>query len=145
MNSILSRTITGIFGLVIGGILNGCTNLLLINSQKTGAIDSLASASFFLLGIILGSCIGIVIGIAQFRVLKSLALGAGVTFLLYILFLSWIGGGDMYYAEGRKGVYFIFSIVLLDGCFVSLFVGLACNGLMKFFFQKNLETDSSLE
>jgi hypothetical protein len=51
----------------------------------------------------------------------------------------------MGYAEGRKGVYFIFSIVLIYGCFVSLLVGLVCNGLMKLFFQQNIETNSSLE
>jgi hypothetical protein len=153
MNNILSRVITGIIGLISGvifSILISYLSAYIVNATVPdgGGMMSgpgLTYAIFYIFGGILGSCVGTAIGVSQFKVLKSLALGAGVTFLLFLIFLGWIGGGDMGYAEGRKGVYFIFSIVLIYGCFVSLLVGLVCNGLMKLFFQQNIETNSSLE
>jgi MFS family permease len=145
MNSILSRVLTGVIGLIAGGVLNGVTVYLLLNSMKRGSVNGMTSITFLILGIILGVCIGAVVGVMQFKILKSLALGAGITFLIFSLFLSLVGIGDMSDAEERKALFYVFSIVLLDGCFVSLFVGLACNALMKLFFQQNLGTDSSLE
>jgi hypothetical protein len=150
MNSILNRIITGIIGLIIGGVLNAFIGLIpaYLGQVPKGQIQGYEVFAWFIFpfaGFIIGSCTGIAIGISQFKLLHSLALGAGITFLLFLLFLGWIGGGDMDYADGRKGVYFIFSLVLIDGCLISLLVSLACNGLIKLFFRQNLETDSSLE
>jgi hypothetical protein len=150
MSNIFSRVIAGIIGLVIGGVLNALIGLIpaYLGQVPKGQIvgyEVFAWIIFPFVGFIIGACVGMAIGVAQFKLVNSLALGTGITFLLFLLFLGWIGGGDMGYPEGRKGVYFIFSIVLLDGCFISFIVCLVCNALTKLYFRNNLETNSNFE
>jgi hypothetical protein len=90
MNNILSRVITGIIGLISGvifSILISYLSAYIVNATVPdgGGMMSgpgLTYAIFYIFGGILGSCVGTAIGVSQFKVLKSLALGAGVTFLL---------------------------------------------------------------
>jgi uncharacterized membrane protein YraQ (UPF0718 family) len=150
MNNILSRVITGIIGLIIGGVLNAFIGLIpaYLGQVPKGQIQGYEVAAWFVfpfVGFIIGVCVGAIVGVMQFKVLKGLAVGAGITFFIFILFLSLDGLGDMSDARERKAFFYILSVVILDGCFVSLLVGLVCNGLMKLFFQQNIETDSSLE
>ena len=140
MENIFNRIFTGIISLFIGGILNGLAGLLLAYFTATtpspdnlGAFDYRGYFVFPLMGAVLGSVIGLTVGISQLKFPFSVFLGAGLTFVMFVIFVMFMGGNDVNTTDGRKGIALVLLVLLIDGCFISFIVGQCCQWWLKFF------------
>ena len=149
MDNVLSRVVTGLICLFIGGVLNGLVGFLLVyftevkpSPNHFGGRDYLGYVVFPLIGLVLGSLIGLAVGISQLKFPFSIVLGATVTFFLFVLFVVWMGGNDVNTTDGRKGFALVLIVLLLDGCFISLITEQSCQWWLKLFPNQN--TDSGV-